>query len=132
MRQWAKREVQCVPWQILHLNNQALFISCLLIMLTFYYAKLLIRLHNAKKKNVGGNSQARSAKGEGGQNLLKRILRLCSDPHWQTDLVIQEPEHLCQCVLENQEQESTPLESSTTFLSANWCIGETSLKVSSQ
>ena len=88
-----------------------------------------------KKKNVGGNSQAmftRSAKGEGGQNLLKRILRLCSDPHWQTDLVIQEPEHLCQCVLENQEQESTPLESSTTFLSANWCIGETSLKVSSQ
>lgn len=53
MRQWAKREVQCVPWQILHLNNQALFISCLLIMLTFYYAKLLIRLHNAKKKCWG-------------------------------------------------------------------------------
>ena len=37
----------------LNLNNQALFIFWSLIMLTFYYAKLLIQLHNVKKKVFG-------------------------------------------------------------------------------
>ena len=34
---------------------------------------------------------------------------LLSDPHWQADLVLQGPDCLLQCALENQEQASTPL-----------------------
>ena len=67
-------------------------------MLTFYYAKLLIQLHNVKKKSIWDNSQAmftRAAKRgrkkrRTGKNLLKRILRLCSDAQWEAELVIQE------------------------------------------
>ena len=44
-----------------------------------------------------------------GKNLLKRILRLCPDPQWKAELVIQEIDRLLQCALENSEQARTPL-----------------------
>ena len=67
-------------------------------MLTFYYAKLLIQLHNVKKKVFGtihkpclrDQLKGEEKKRRTGKNLLKRILRLCSDAQWEAELVIQE------------------------------------------
>ena len=65
-------------------------------MLTFYYAKLLIQLHNVKKKVFGTihkpclRERLKGGKKRTGKNLLKRILRLCSDAQWEAELVIQE------------------------------------------
>ena len=74
-------------------------------MLTFYYAKLLIQLHNVKKKYLGQFIFTRAAEREKKRrtrkNLLKRILRLCLDAQWKAELVIQEADCLLQCVLEN-------------------------------